>query len=145
MLATITDDCDNVLVFLQDVAVKSPQVIRTLLSLHADKCTHDWFRRLTDTNLLKPSKPAPKDHIDFMGVLTDKATKFHTSEALFPVIATQHKAENETKVGDCLPPTSQRVILTASATNGTSIPTSPLPTIHSPFMQTSARTTGSVV
>ena len=36
-LATIADDCDNVLAFLQDVAVKSLRVTVAPLSLHADK------------------------------------------------------------------------------------------------------------
>ena len=38
--------------------------------------------------------------------------------------------EKETKGCDRLPPTAQRVILAESATAGTSIPTSPPPTIH---------------
>ena len=36
-LATIADACDNVLAFLQTIAVKSPQVISSPLSLRADK------------------------------------------------------------------------------------------------------------
>ena len=44
--------------------------------------------------------------------------------------STQSEAEKETKGWDRLPPTSQRVILVASSTNITSIPTSPPPTIH---------------
>ena len=36
-LATITDDCDDVLAFLQAVAVKSPQFLAEPLSLRADK------------------------------------------------------------------------------------------------------------
>ena len=38
--------------------------------------------------------------------------------------------DKETKGWDRLPPTAQRVILAMSATTGTSIPTSPPPTIH---------------
>ena len=63
-------------------------------------------------------------------VLTNVATWLHTAEALCPIFATQHEAEKETKGWDRLPPMAQRVILTASATTGTSIPTSPPPTIH---------------
>ena len=39
MLATIADNCDDVLAFLQAVAIKSPQVITAPLFLHMDKCT----------------------------------------------------------------------------------------------------------
>ena len=45
-------------------------------------------------------------------------------------VATQREAEKETKGWDCLPSTYKRVILAASATTGTSIPTTPPPTIH---------------
>ena len=65
-----------------------------------------------------------------IGVLTDVATRFHTAEALRPVVAAQRKVKKETKGWDHLPPTAQRVILVASTTNETSIPTSPPPTIH---------------
>ena len=44
-LTTITDDCDNVLAFLQDVAVKSQQVIAAPLSLRAEKHARVWFCR----------------------------------------------------------------------------------------------------
>ena len=65
-----------------------------------------------------------------MGVLTDVATRLRTAEALRPVVAAKREAEKETKGWDRLPPTYQRVILAASATTGTSIPTSPPLTIH---------------
>ena len=58
------------------------------------------------------------------------ATRLHTAEALGPVVSAQREAEKETKGCDRLPPTAQRVIQAANATNGTSIPTSPPPTIH---------------
>ena len=74
--------------------------------------------------------PAPQDHLGLTGVLTDVATRLHTAEAIRPVIAAQSKAEKETKGWDRLPPTAQRIILAASATTGTYIPTSPPPTIH---------------
>ena len=63
-------------------------------------------------------------------VLTDVATRLKTAEALHPVVASQREAEKETKGWDRLPPTAQRVILAASATNRTSILTSRPPTIH---------------
>ena len=54
----------------------------------------------------------------------------HTAKALCPVVAAQSEAEKKTKGWDRLPPTAQRVILAASATTGTSIPTLPFFTIH---------------
>ena len=81
-------------------------------------------------NLSKPPTPAPQDHLGLTNVLIDIATRLHTAEALRPVVAAQSKIEKGTKGWDHLPPTSQRVILAASATTGTSIATSPPPTIH---------------
>ena len=57
-------------------------------------------------------------------------TRLHTAEALRPVVASQRKAAKDPKGWDRLPPTVQRIILAASATTGTSILTSPPPTIH---------------
>ena len=63
-------------------------------------------------------------------VLIDVKTRLHTAEALGLVVAAQREMDKETKGWERLPPTAQRVILAASATTGTSIPTSPPPTIH---------------
>ena len=129
-LATIAYDCDNVLAFLQAVSVKSPRVLAAPLSLCADNCARVWLQRWADVNLPKPPTPAPQDHLGLTGVLTDVATRLHTAEALCPVVATQREAEKETTGWDRLPPTAQRVIMAASATTGTFIPSSPPPTIH---------------
>ena len=129
-LATITDDCGNVLDFLQAVAVKSPRVLASSLSLCADKRAHVWFQRWKDVNLPKQPTPAPQDHLGITDVLTNVATRLHRDEALCPVVAAQRKAEKETKGWDRLPPIAHRVILAASATTGTSILTSLPPTIH---------------
>ena len=129
-LATITENCDDVLYFLQAVVVKSPQVTVAPLSLHADKSARVWFCRWTDINLPTLPNPASQDHMGFTGVLTDVATSLHTAEALLPVVAAQREVEKETKGWDRIPLTAQRVILAASATNRTSILTSPPPTIH---------------
>ena len=51
-------------------------------------------------------------------------------EALRPIVANKCNAEKETKGWDRPPLTAHHFILAASATNGTSIPTSPPPTIH---------------
>ena len=81
-------------------------------------------------NLPKPPTPDPQDHLGLTDVLTDVATRLHTTEALRPVVANQCKMEKETKGWDRLPPTAQRFILSVSATTGTFIPTFPPPTIH---------------
>ena len=77
-----------------------------------------------------PPKPAPQDHMGLMGFLTNMATRLYTAEALRPVVASQSETDKETKEWDRLPPTSQRIILTARATTKISIRTSPPPTIH---------------
>ena len=100
------------------------------VSLRADKRARVWFQIWTDVNLPKPPTPYPQDHLGLTGVLTNVATWLHTAEALRPVVAAQSETEKETKGWDRLPPTAKRVILTASATTGTSIPNSPPPTIH---------------
>ena len=81
-------------------------------------------------HLPKPPTRAPQDHMGLTDVLADVATRLHTAEALCPVVAAQRNMDKETKGWDRLPFTAQRVILAASATSGTSIPTSPPPNIH---------------
>ena len=129
-LAPFTVDCNDVLAFLQAVAVKSPRVIAAPLSLRAYKKARVWFKRWTDMHLPKPPTPTPQDNTGLTNVLTDVATRLHTAEALRPVVASQRDTDKETKGWERLPPTAQRVILAASATTGTSIPKSPPPTIH---------------
>ena len=41
----IAAECDNVLAFLQAVAIKAQQVLEAPLSMQADKCTRNWFRQ----------------------------------------------------------------------------------------------------
>ena len=130
MLATISDNCDNVLAFLQAVAVKSPHFTAKPLPLLTDKCAHAWFCCWTDTSISTLPKLSSQDHMDLTGILTDVATSLKTVEALRPVVSAQSEAKKETKGWDRLPPTAQRIILVARSTNGTSIPTSPPPTIH---------------
>ena len=129
-LATITDDCNDVLAFLQSAAVKSPQVIAAPLYLRADKRVRVWFRRWYETNLPTPTKNDPQDHMDLTGLLSTLATSFHTTKALCPDISAQREAGKETKGWYRLLSIAQQVILEASATNRTSIPTLPPPTLH---------------
>ena len=129
-MTTIADYCDDVLAFLQAVAVKYTRFIAAPLSLHADRRAPIWFQRWSDINLPTPPNPVPQDHMGLTGVLTDVATRLHTVEALLPVGAAPREAEKETKGWDRLPPISQRIILAASANTRTSILTLPPPTIH---------------
>ena len=102
---TIEDNCDDVLAFLQAIAVKSSRVTADPLSIRADNRTRVWFCRWTYTNLPTPPKTAPQDHMGLTGILADVATRLHTAEALCPVVDARCKAENETKGWDRLPPT----------------------------------------
>ena len=59
----ISADCDNTLVFIQEVALKSPQVQAAPLSLRVDKRATGWFRQWSDSNLKRKEhqdKAAPK-------------------------------------------------------------------------------------
>ena len=96
-LASIADDCDNVLAFLQAVAVESPRVLAAPLSLCMDKRVRVWFQRCTDVNLTKPPTSAPQDYLGFTDVLTDVATRMHTAEVLRPAVAAQREMEKESK------------------------------------------------
>ena len=129
-LATIVDNYDDLLAFLQAGAIKYARVITASLSFRADKCARIWFQCWTNGNLPTPPKPSPQDHMGLTGVLTNVATRLHTLEALRHVVAAQSKAKKDTKRWDRLPPTVQRIILAASATTGISIPASPPSTIH---------------
>ena len=129
-LATTVDNCDNVLVFIQAFTVKSPRVIASPLSLRVEKCARIWFRWWSNKNLPMSEKTAPQDHMGITGVLSDVATRLQNSEALCPIVSAQRKVEKETKTWDHIPPMAQRVIMEASATSGTSIPTSPPSILH---------------
>ena len=107
--------------------MKFPRVIAAPLSLRADKKARVWFQRWIDVHLPKPPPPASQDHMGLSDVLTDVTTRPHTPEAFRPFVAAHSEMNKETKGCDRLPPNTQRVILVASATTGTSIPTS-LPT-----------------
>ena len=89
-----------------------------------------WFHRWVDTNLPTPPKPVPQNHTGLTGVLNNVATRLQTAELPYPVIAVHREVEKETKGWDRLPPMDQQFILKESATNGTSIPTLPPPTLH---------------
>ena len=96
-LASIAVDCNDVLAFLQVVAVKPYRVLAAPLSLRADKRARVWFQRWTDVNLPKPLTPASQDHMGLTDILTDLATRLHTAKALCPVAAAQREMEKETK------------------------------------------------
>ena len=58
-LATIADNFNNILAFLQAVAVKSPWVIATPLSLRTNKQARVWFFWWYNINLPASPKTSP--------------------------------------------------------------------------------------
>ena len=106
-LATIADNCNNILAFLQSVAVKSPRVIATPLSLRTNKQARVWFCWWYNINLPASSQTSPQDHTGIMVFLSDVATRLKSVEALHPVAAEQHNVEKETKGWDRILPTAQ--------------------------------------
>ena len=88
-----------------------------------------WFYRREGNNL-PPTTNATQDQRGLTRFLSDFALRLQQAKALRPIIVEQSKADKETKGCDCFPPTAQLVILALSASNGTSIPTSPQLTIH---------------
>ena len=92
-LASIADDCDDVLAFLQAVTVKYPRVLAAPLSLCADKRARVWFQRWTDVNMPKTPTPAPQYHLGLTDILTDVTTRLHTSEVIRPVVAAQREMD----------------------------------------------------
>ena len=69
-LAPFAVDCNDVLAFLQAVAVKSPD-LSWRHSLFAKIRKRVWFQRCTDVHLPKPPIPAPQDHTGLTYVLAD--------------------------------------------------------------------------
>ena len=96
-LATITDNCYEVLPFFHVVLVKSPEVIDAPLYLCTDKCVCVCFRRWSEINLTASSKTSPQDHTGIMGVLSDVVTRLQNTEVICPVVAAQSKMKKETK------------------------------------------------
>ena len=130
MLVNIVVTFNNALAFLQDVAVKSLQIIADPLLLHADECARVWFCQWSGNNLPPLTNAPPQDHTGLTGSLSNVLARLQKSESLHPVIAAQREADKKTKGWDSLSATAQQVILAASASNRTYIPTSPSPTIH---------------
>ena len=128
-LATIADDCNDILAFLQAATVKSPRIIAAPLSLCTYKPSPVWFHQWLGNNLPLTTN-APHYCTVLTGVLSDVTTRLQHAEDLRPVVVAQCNADKETKVWDRLLPTAKQVILVASASDGTPIPTSPPPTIH---------------
>ena len=92
-----------------------------------------WYCQWSDSNLkhqAPPNKSAPQDHSGLVGVLSEVATHLQNVEVLRPVPAAQREADRETCSWEILPPTSQRVILAASAADGLTILSAPPPYIH---------------
>ena len=80
---------------------------------------------------LSPNPPvAPQDHSRLIEVLGDVVMKLQNSEALRPVVADQHKVNQETKGWYHIPPTAQCTILDSSTTDRYILNLSPPPSIH---------------
>ena len=129
----IAADCDYILAFLRGISLKAPQVQTAPISLRAYKREKIWFGQLVDSNLkhqAPPNKAAPQDHSGLTGVLSEVATRLQNEKSPHPVVPEQREADRETRGWDRLPPTSQRLILAASAANGLTILLAPPPSIH---------------
>ena len=129
-LTTIAYDFDDVLDLLQAVAVKSQRFIAAPLSLSVDKCTRlvlSLDRRqpphASQSSFTRPhgSHRCPDQRGD--PVAHCRSTPPYCRLPL-------RGGKGYQGGGGRLPPTAQHIILAASATTGTSIPTSPPTTIH---------------
>ena len=92
----IAADCDNIIAFLQAVAVKAPRVAAVPLSLRVDKRAWAWFRRWSAHHLsplYTPINAAPQHHSELTGVLSDAATWLQKTESLRPVVAAQRNVD----------------------------------------------------
>ena len=70
----IVDNFYNVLVFLQEITVKSPRVDAAPMSLHTDKRARGWFRHRFSHHLdpfATPLVAKQQDHPGCTGVLSD--------------------------------------------------------------------------
>ena len=129
----IAAECDNVLAFLQAVAIKAQQVLEAPLSMQADKCTRNWFHKWEDRHVTQhPThhKSALQDQYGLTRFLGEVATRLQNAEALRPVIADQHEADRETRGWNRPPLTAQRVILAAISVNRLTILLETPPSLH---------------
>ena len=120
----IAADCNNILAFLQTIAVKLPRVETGPLSLRADKWAKDWFRKWFSHHLAPLTTPissTPHDYLVLKGLLIDVASWLQNEEATHPVIWAQLRVDQDTKGWDRLPPMSQRVILAVISLEGLNI------------------------
>ena len=90
-LATISDNYNDVLAFLQAVTVKSPQITAAPLYFCANKHEHIWFHWWSDTNIPTPPKLVPQDHSGLTSVLTNVINRLQTAEVLHPAFAGQRE------------------------------------------------------
>ena len=78
----ITANCDNILAFLQAVALKALRVQTAPLSLRADNCARGWFCQWMDIHIIQhPThhKNAPQDHSGLTRVLVLIAMRFQNA------------------------------------------------------------------
>ena len=132
-MVEIIADYDDVLLFLQMVALKAPQVLAAPLLMKADKNVTSWFLQWTDSHLkhhITNQKKALQDHSILTGFLSEVATRFQNTESLRSIVTYQREADREMHGWYRLPPTAQRLILTERAVGGINITLAPSTSIH---------------
>ena len=105
--------------------VKAPRVASVLISLGSYKRVRDWFQLWLYHHLSPLSNSltiAPQDHSGITGVLRDITTWLQNVESLRSVIVAQHEVDQEMRVLDHFPSTSQLFVLDFSASNGLTVP-----------------------
>ena len=93
-MVKITANCNNVLVFFQEVALKAPQEMAAPLLLRADKRSQNWFRKWAALHIRphpSPHKNAPQDHSSLTGVLSEVAMYLQNEESLHHDVVAHHK------------------------------------------------------
>ena len=129
----IAADCDDILSFLQAVAVKAQQFADIPLLMCAGKRAQAWFYRCLAhhlASLFTPVTAAPQDHSILTRVLINVTKRLHNVEYLCPIVAVYCEDDRDMRGWDHLPLTLQLVILAASANNSLTIPSAPPPLVH---------------
>ena len=103
----IAANCNDVLYFLQAVAVKAPRLTAVPLYCRTYKHTQELFRRWSSHHLTPLSASlvaTPQKHSGLTGVLSNVATLLRNAEALRPIVTAQQEADTETRVWNHLHP-----------------------------------------
>ena len=123
----IAANCDDVLAFLQEVALKATQVLAEPLLLQSYMHETSWFRQWVVRNLKQPAPQntiAPQYQSSIMGFLSEVVTRLKNAEGLCPVVASEHDADM------ILPHTDTQVIIADSVVNRLTILLVPPPSTY---------------